>query len=150
LFALSVIRFFSGLNGKVAIEVADGASRNGTAHLTPAVAVSLIVSERNGGGMSELAQDIAISFGILWVVLLVLPAFLSEHFGWSGPPGTLSPLKPLNEKLRSANMPSPTEDYRLNAEACSRMAGATPQGVNKRWFEQVAEQWLRMAEASEA
>ena len=25
--------------------------------------------------MSELAQDIAISFGILWVVLLVLPAF---------------------------------------------------------------------------
>jgi hypothetical protein len=100
--------------------------------------------------MSELAQDIAISFGILWVVLLGLPAFLSEHFGWSDPTGTLSPLKPLNEKLRSADMLSPTEDYRLNAEACLRMAETTPQGVNKRWFEQIAEQWLRMAEASEA
>jgi hypothetical protein len=100
--------------------------------------------------MSELAQDIAISFGILWVVLLGLPAFLSEHFGWSDPPRTLSPLKPLNEKLRSADMLFPTEDYRLNAEACLRMAETTPQGVNKRWFEQIAEQWLRMAEASEA
>src|SRR5580700_6039617 len=100
--------------------------------------------------MSELAHDIAISFGILWVVLLGLPAFLSEHFGWSNTPGTLSPLKPLNAKLRSADMLSPAEDYRLNAEACLRMAETTPQGVNKRWFEQIAEQWLRMAEASEA
>jgi hypothetical protein len=47
-------------------------------------------------------------------------------------------------------MTSSTEDYRLNAEACLRMAETTPQGVNKRWFEQVAEQWLRMAESSEA
>jgi hypothetical protein len=47
-------------------------------------------------------------------------------------------------------MPSPTEDYRLNAEACLRMAKATPEGVNKRWFELIAEQWLRMAEVSEA
>ena len=102
--------------------------------------------------MSELriAQDIVISFGMLSAALLALPAFLSEHFGWSGPPGTLSPLKPLNGILRSADMLSPTEDYRLNAEACLRMAETTPQGVNKRWFEQIAEQWLRMAEASEA
>jgi len=28
-------------------------------------------------------------------------------------------------------MLSPTEDYRLNAEACLRMAETTPQGVNK-------------------
>ena len=61
--------------------------------------------------MSELAHDIAISFGILWVVLLGLPAFLSEHFGWSDTPGTLSPLKPLNAKLRSADMLSPTLTY---------------------------------------
>jgi hypothetical protein len=47
-------------------------------------------------------------------------------------------------------MPSPTEDYWFNAEACLRMAKTTPRGVNKRWFEQIAEQWLRMAEASEA
>jgi hypothetical protein len=100
--------------------------------------------------MSELVEDIAISFGILWVVLLVLPAFLSEHFGWSGPPGTPSPLIPLNKNLRSADMLSPTEDYRHNAEACLRMAETTPQSVNKRWFEQIAEQWLRMAESSEA
>jgi hypothetical protein len=100
--------------------------------------------------MSEHAHDIAISFGILWVVLLGLPAFLSEHIDWSGSPGNLSSLKPLKEKLRSADMLSPTEDYRLNAEACLRMAETTPQGVNKRWFEQIAEQWLRMAEASEA
>jgi hypothetical protein len=44
-------------------------------------------------------------------------------------------------------MPSPNEDYRLNAEACLRMAESTPNGVNKRWFELVAEQWLRLAEA---
>jgi hypothetical protein len=46
-------------------------------------------------------------------------------------------------------MPSATEDYRLNAAVCLRMANTTPQGVNKKWFEQIAEQWLRMAEASE-
>jgi hypothetical protein len=46
-------------------------------------------------------------------------------------------------------MPSAPEDYRLNAKACLRMANTTPQGINKAWFEQIAEQWLRMAEASE-
>jgi hypothetical protein len=46
-------------------------------------------------------------------------------------------------------MPSAPEDYRLNAKACLRMANTTPQGINKTWFEQLAEQWLRMAEASE-
>jgi hypothetical protein len=44
---------------------------------------------------------------------------------------------------------SATEDYRINAAACLRMANTTPHGVNKKWFEQIAEQWLRMAEASE-
>jgi hypothetical protein len=46
-------------------------------------------------------------------------------------------------------MRSATEDYRLNAAACLRMAETTPRGVNKNWFEQIAEQWLRMAKASE-
>ena len=46
-------------------------------------------------------------------------------------------------------MPSAPEDYRLNAKACLRMANTTPRGINKTWFEQIAEQWLRMAEASE-
>jgi hypothetical protein len=52
-------------------------------------------------------------------------------------------------KLRSAKMPSAPGDYRLNAKACLRMANTTPRGINKTWFEQIAEQWLRMAEASE-
>jgi hypothetical protein len=43
-------------------------------------------------------------------------------------------------------MPSAPEDYRLNAKACLKMANTTPQGINKTWFEQLAEQWLRMAE----
>jgi hypothetical protein len=47
-------------------------------------------------------------------------------------------------------MRSATEDYRLNAAACLRMAETTPRGVNKSWFEQIAEQWLRMAKASES
>jgi hypothetical protein len=42
-------------------------------------------------------------------------------------------------------MPFAPEDYRLNAKACLRMANTTPQGINKAWFEQIAEQWLRMA-----
>jgi hypothetical protein len=42
-----------------------------------------------------------------------------------------------------------TEDYRLNAAACLRMAKTTPRGINKTWFEQIAEQWFRMAEAAE-
>jgi hypothetical protein len=52
-------------------------------------------------------------------------------------------------KIRSPKMPSAPEDYRLNAKACLRMANTTPQGINKAWFEQIAEQWLRMAEPSE-
>lgn len=46
-------------------------------------------------------------------------------------------------------MSSLSEGHRINAAACLRIARTTPRDTDKKWLEDIAAQWLRIAEETD-